>query len=135
MMVVGVILYCLIKRKIVRCCVKENQAHLLEPGGNSFNAKMAYQHQPPLGPQLGSQPSAPAALQFQAPQAHNLTDIENSLARMQLQYAAMANQLSSQKEQLEQQKTPGAPCSAHGATRLNQYTSTRWTEDPSSGKT
>ena len=84
---------------------------------------MAYPHQPLLGPQLGSlsQPSAPAALQFQAPQAHNLTDIENSLARMQLQYAAMANQLSSQKEQLEQQKTSGAPGSAQGAPRLNQY--------------
>ena len=115
------ILYCLIKRKIVRCCVKENQAHLLEQGGNSFNAKMAYQHQPSLGPQLGSQPSAPAALQLQASQAPSLADIENSLARMQLQYAALANQLSSQQEQLEQQKTPRAPGSAHGAPRLNQY--------------
>ena len=36
-------------------------------------------------------------------------DNENSLARMQLQNAAVANQLSSQKEQLEKQKTPGAP--------------------------
>ena len=121
MMVVGVILYCLIKRKIMRCCVKENPAHLLEQGGNSYNAKMAYQHQPPLGPQLGSQPSAPAALQLQASQAPSLADIENSLARMQLQYAAMTNQLSSQKEQLEQQKTTDAPGSAHGAPRLNQY--------------
>ena len=103
------------RHKIVRCCVKENQAHVLEQGG------MAYQHQPPLGPQLGSHPSAPAALQFQAPQAHNLTDIENSLARMQLQYSAMANQLSSQKEQLEQQKSSGTHGSAPGAPRLNQY--------------
>ena len=74
-----------------------------------------------MGPQLGSQPSAPAALQFQASQAPSLADIENSLAPMQLQYAAMANQLSSQKKQLEQQKTTGAPGSAHGAPRLNQY--------------
>ena len=73
-----------------------------------------------MGPQLGSQPSAPAALQFQASQAPSLADIENSLAPMQLQYAAMANQLSSQKEQLEKQKTPGAPGSTHGAPR-NQY--------------
>ena len=118
MMVVGVVLYCLIKRKIVRCCVKDSPVHLLEQGGNSYNANMAFQHQ--LGPQLGSQPSAPTALQFQAPQAPCLADIENSLARMQLQYAAMANQLSSQKEQLEKQKTPGAPGSTHGAPR-NQY--------------
>ena len=96
--------------KIKRCCVKENQAHVLEQGG------MAYQHQPPLGPQ----PWAPAALQFQASRSPSLADIENSLARMQLQYAALANQLSSQKEQLEKQKTPGAPGSTHGAPR-NQY--------------
>ena len=115
MMVVGLILYCLIKKKIMRCCVKENQAHVLEQGG------MAYQLQPPVGPQLGSHPSAPTALQFQAPLAHNLTDIENSLARMQLQYSAMANQLSSQKEQLVQQKSSGAHGSAPGAPRLNQY--------------
>ena len=62
--------------------------------------------------------SAPAALQFQAPQAHNLTDIENSLARMQLQYSAMASQLASQKTD---QKTSGAHGSAQGAPRLNQY--------------
>ena len=86
-----------------------------EQGGNRYNAKMAYQHQPPLGPQLGPQSSAPAALQLQASQAPSLADIENSLAHMQLQYAALANQLSSQQEQLEQQKTPGAPGSAHGA--------------------
>ena len=113
MMVVGVVLYCLIKRKIVRCCVKDSPAHL-EQGGNGYNANMAFQHQ------LGSQPSAPTALQFQAPQAPCLADIENSLARMQLQYAVLANQLSSQKEELEKQKTPGAPGSSHGAPR-NQY--------------
>ena len=54
MMLVGVVLYCLIKRKIVRCCVKDSPAHL-EQGGNGYNANMAFQHQ--LGPQLGSQPS------------------------------------------------------------------------------
>ena len=92
----------------------DSPAHLLEQGGNSYNANMAFQHQ------LGSQPSAPTALQFQAPQAPCLADIENSLARMQLQYAALANQLSSQKEQLEKQKTPGAPGSSHEPPR-NQY--------------
>ena len=75
MMLVGVVLYCLIKRKIVRCCVKDSPAHL-EQGGNGYNANMAFQHQ------LGSQPSAPTALQFQAPQAPCLADIENSLAHM-----------------------------------------------------
>ena len=107
MMLVGVVLYCLIKRKIVRCCVKDSPAHL-EQGGNGYNANMAFQHQ------LGSQPSAPTALQFQAPQAPCLADIKNSLARMQLQYAAMANQLSSQKEQLEKQKTPALPVEPPG---------------------
>ena len=109
MMVVGLILYCLIKKKIVRCCVKENQAHVVEQGG------MAFQHQPPMGPQPGSHPPAPTALQLQAPLTHNLTDIENSLARMQLQYSAMASQLASQKTD---QKTSGALGSAP---RLNQY--------------
>ena len=89
-----------------------------QEGGNSYNANMAFQHQP--GPQLGSQPSAPTALQFQAPQAPCLTDIENSLARMQLQYAALTNQLSSQKEQMENQKNQGAPGPSHGVPR-NQY--------------
>ena len=112
MMVAGLILYCLIKKKIVRCCVKDNQAHVVEQGG------MAFQHQPPMGPQPGSHPSAPTALQLQAPLTHNLTDIENSLARMQLQYSALVSQLASQKTD---QKTPGALGSAPGAPRLNQY--------------
>ena len=51
MMVLGVILYCLIKKNLVRCCVKDNTA-LLEQGGNNCNAKLAYQ----LGHQLGLQP-------------------------------------------------------------------------------
>ena len=102
MMLVAVVLYCLIKRKIVRCCVKDSQSN------------MALQHQ------LGSQPSAPSALQFQSHQAPCLADIENSLARMQLQYAALTNQLSSQKEQMENQKNPGAPGPSHGVPR-NQY--------------
>ena len=101
--------YCLIKKKIVRCCVKDNQAHVVEQGG------MAFQHQPSMGPLPGSHPSAPTALQLQAPPlTHNMTDIENSLARMQLQYSALASQLASQKTD---QKTPGAS----GAPRLNQY--------------
>ena len=111
MVVVGVILYCLIKRRLVRCCEKDNPAHLFEQGGDRGNAKMAYL------PPLGLQPTAPAALQLQPTQAPSLSDIENTLARMQVQYAAMANQLSSQREQLEQQKTSGAP----GAPHLNQY--------------
>ena len=113
MLLITVILYCLIKRKIVRCCVKDSPVHL-EQGGNGYNANMALQHQ------LGSQPSAPSALQFQSHQATCLADIENSLARMQLQYAALTNQLSSQKEQMENQKNPGAPGPSHGVPR-NQY--------------
>ena len=101
----------------MRCCVKDNPAHLLEQGGNNCNAKLAFQHQTQLGPL----PSAPAALQFQGRQAPSHVDIENSLARLQLQYAALASQLSSQQEQKEQQKNQGAFGSAQGAPRLNQY--------------
>ena len=46
-MVAGIILYCLIKRRLVRCCEKENPAHLLEQGGDRGIGKMAYL--PPLG--------------------------------------------------------------------------------------
>ena len=106
MLLITVILYCLIKRKIVRCCVKDSPIHL-EQGGSGYNANMALQHQ------LGSQPSAPSALQFQSHQATCLADIENSLARMQLQ-------LSSQKEQLENNKNSGTSGSSHGGPR-NQY--------------
>ena len=116
MMVLGVILYCLIKKNLVRCCVKDNTA-LLEQGGNNCNAKLAFQHQTQLGPL----PSAPAALQFQGHHATSHVDIQNSLARLQLQYAALASQLSSQQEQKEQQKNQGALGSAQGAPRLNQY--------------
>ena len=109
MMLAGLILYCLIKKKVVRCCVKDNQAHVVEQGG------MTFQHQPSMGPQPGSHPSAPTALQLQAPPlTHNIENIENSLARMQLQYSALASQLASQQSD---QKTPGAS----GAPRLNQY--------------
>ena len=104
MLLITVILYCLIKRKIVRCCVKDSPIHL-EQGGSGYNANI--QHQ------LGPQPSAPSALQFQSHQATCLADIENSLARMQLQ-------LSSQKEQLENNKNSGASGSSHGGPR-NQY--------------
>ena len=109
LMLAGLILYCLIKKKVVRCCVKDNQAHVVEQGG------MTFQHQPSMGPQPGSHPSAPTALQLQAPPlTHNIENIENSLARMQLQYSALASQLASQQSD---QKTPGAS----GAPRLNQY--------------
>ena len=112
MMVAGLILYCLIKNKIVRCCVEDNQAHVVEQGG------MALPHLPPMGPLPGPHPPAPTALQFQAlPLTHNMTDIENTLARMQLQYSALASQLASQKTE---QKTPGAS-GASGAQGRNQY--------------
>ena len=93
----------------MRCCVKDNLAHVAESGG------MTLQHQPSMGPQSVSLPSAPTALQLQAPPlTHNMENIENSLARMQLQYAALASQLASQQSD---QKTPGASV----APRLNQY--------------
>ena len=84
--------------------IKDSPIHL-EQGGSGYNANI--QHQ------LGPQPSAPSALQFQSHQATCLADIENSLARMQLQ-------LSSQKEQLENNKNSGASGSSHGVPR-NQY--------------
>ena len=112
MMVLGVILYCLIKKNLVRCCVKDNTA-LLEQGGNNCNAKLAFQHQTQLGPL----PWAPAALQFQGHHASKT----RWLARLQLQYATLASQLSSQQGQKEQQKNQGALGSAQGAPRLNQY--------------
>ena len=106
-MVAGLILYCLIKKKIVRCCVKDNQAHVMEQGG------MALQHQPTMGPHPGLLPSAPTAIQFQAPPPTN-NDIENTLARIQQQYSTLASQLATQKTD---QKSP----EASGAPRLNQY--------------
>ena len=110
--VAGLILYCLIKYKIVRCCVEDNQAHVVEQGG------MALPHLPSMGPLPGPHPPAPTALQLQAlPLTHNMTVIENSLARMQLQYSALASQLASQKTD---QKTPGAS-GASGAQGRNQY--------------
>ena len=97
----------LIKKKVVRCCVKDNQAHVMEQGG------MALQHQAIMGPRPGLLPSAPTAIQFQAPPPTN-NDIENTLARIQQQYSTLASQLATQKTD---QKSPEAP----GAPRLNQY--------------
>ena len=114
MMVVGVLIYCLIKNKLVRCCAKDNPVHLVEQGGNS-SAKQAGLSQP----QQGLQPSAPPALQFQCNNAPSQVDLENSLARLQLQYAALAARVTSQQEQKEQ--TQGAPGQGQGAPRLNQY--------------
>ena len=72
-------------------------------------------------PQLGFQPSAPAALQFQSNQTSSQVDIKNSLARLELQYSALAAQVSCQQEAKEQQKIQGAPGPGQGAPRLNQY--------------
>ena len=106
-MVAGLILYCLIKKKVVRCCAKDNQAHVMEQGG------MALQHQTTMGPHPGLLPSAPTAIQFQAPPPTN-NEIENTLARIQQQYSTLASQLATQKTD---QKSP----EASGAPRLNQY--------------
>ena len=106
-MVAGLILYCLIKKKVVRCCAKDNQAHVMEQGG------MALQHQTTMGPHPGFLPSAPSATQFQAPPPTN-NEIENTLARIQQQYTTLASQLATQKTD---QKSP----EASGAPRLNQY--------------
>ena len=106
-LVVGLILYFLIKKKVVRCCAKDNQAHVMEQGG------MALQHQTTMGPHPGFLPSAPSATQFQAPPPTN-NEIENTLARIQQQYTTLASQLATQKTD---QKSP----EASGAPRLNQY--------------
>ena len=114
MMVVGVMIYCLIKNKIVRCCAKDNPAHLVELGGNS-SAKQAGLNQA----QQGLQPSAPPALQLQCTNAPSQVDLETSLARLQLQYAALAARVTSQQEQKE--VTQGAPGQGQAAPRPNQY--------------
>ena len=101
----------------MRCCAKDNPVHLVEQGGTS-TAKQAGVSQPQLGLQP-SAPQAPPALQFQCNKASSQVDFENSLARLQLQYAALAAQVSSQQEQKEQ--TQGAPGQGQGAPRLNQY--------------
>ena len=85
-----------------------------EQGGNS-SAKQAGLSQP----QQGLQPSAPPALQFQCTNAPSQVDLESSLARLQLQYAALAARVTSQQEQKE--VTQGAPGQGQGAPRLNQY--------------
>ena len=109
-MVVGLILYFLIKKKVVRCCAKDTQAHVMEQGG------MALRHQTTMGPHPGFLPSAPSATQFQAPPLPppTINEIENTLARIQQQYTALASQLATQKSD---QKSP----EASGASRLNQY--------------
>ena len=109
-MVVGLILYFLIKKKVVRCCAKDNQAHVMEQGG------MALRHQTTMGPHPGFLPSAPSATQFQAPPLPppTINEIEITLARIQQQYTALASQLGTQKSD---QKSP----EAQGASRLNQY--------------
>ena len=106
-LVVGLILYFLIKKKVVQCCAKDTQAHAMEQGG------MALRHQTTMGPHPGFLPSAPSATQFQAPPPTN-NEIENTLARIQQQYTALASQLATQKTD---QKSP----EASGAPRLNQY--------------
>ena len=109
-LVVGLILYFLIKKKVVRCCAKDTQAHVMEQGG------MALRHQTTMGPHPGFLPSAPSATQFQAPPPPPPTnnEIENTLARIQQQYTTLASQLATQKTD---QKSP----EASGAPRLNQY--------------
>ena len=84
-----------------------NQAHVMEQGG------MALRHQTTMGPHPGFLPSAPTAIQFQAPPPTN-NEIENTLARIQQQYTTLASQLATQKTD---QKSP----EASGAPRLNQY--------------
>ena len=112
-LVVGLILYFLIKKKVVQCCAKDTQAHAMEQGG------MALRHQTTMGPHSGFLPSAPSVTQFQAsplpPPSINETEI--TLARiqqLQQQYTALASQLGTQKPD---QKAP----EAQGASRLNQY--------------
>ena len=109
-LVVGLILYFLIKKKVVQCCAKDTQAHAMEQGG------MALRHQTTMGPHPGFLPSAPSATQFQAPPLPppTINEIEITLARIQQQYTALASQLGSQKPD---QKSP----EAQGASRLNQY--------------
>ena len=82
----------------------------MEQGG------MALRHQTTMGPHTGFLPSAPSATQFQAPPLPppTINEIENTLARIQQQYTALASQLATQKSD---QKSPEAP----GASRLNQY--------------
>ena len=112
-LVVGLILYFLIKKKVVQCCAKDTQAHAMEQGG------MALRHQTTMGPHPGFLPSAPSATQFQAPPLPppSINETEITLARiqqLQQQYTALASQLGTQKPD---QKSP----EAQGASRLNQY--------------
>ena len=112
-LVVGLILYFLIKKKVVQCCAKDTQAHAMEQGG------MALRHQTTMGPHPGFLPSAPSATQFQAPPLPppSINETEITLARiqqLQQQYTALASQLGTQKPD---QKAP----EAQGASRLNQY--------------
>ena len=119
-MVAGIILYCLIKRRLVRCCEKENPAHLLEQGGDRGIGKMAYL--PPLGL---LQPCGFSPLRLAACPTSRTRWLACKCSTLPW---PLANQLSSQREQLEQQKTTGAT----GAPRLNQY---RWCEEPTLGTT
>ena len=100
---VAIVIYCLVKKKLVRCCEGESTAHdiKLEEGSNRSKAQVVYLPSPP-------QPSAPSALQHQAPHASTQIDLENALARLQSQNTVLINQLTAQSKQTQQQKTTGA---------------------------
>ena len=102
MVLVGIVIYCLIKKKL--CCEREGTAHdiMLEEGNNRGKAQVVYLPSP------FPQPSAPSALQQQPPHASTQIDLESALARLQSQNTALINQLTAQCEQKQQQKATGA---------------------------
>ena len=109
MLLVSIIVYCLIKKRLVRCCEGEGTNHdiALQEGNNRSKAQTMYLPPPT---QL---PSAPRALTLQPPHASTQLDLESAMAHLQSQNTALINQLTIQ----QQQQTKGA---SEGS-RSNQY--------------
>ena len=95
MLLVSIIVYCLIKKRIVRCCEGENTAHDIAPQEN--NRSMALpRFLPPPTPL-----PTPYALTQQPLNASTQFDLESAMAQLQAQNSALLNHLAIQQQQTE----------------------------------
>ena len=97
MLLVSIIVYCLIKKRIVRCCEGENTAHDIAPQEGNNRSMALPRFLPPPTPL----PTAPCALTQQPLNASTQFDLESAMAQLQ---AALLNHLD-----IQQQQTNGAP--------------------------
>ena len=97
MLLVSIIVYCLIKKRIVRCCEGENTAHHIAPQEGNNRSMALPRFLPPPTPL----PTAPCALTQQPLNASTQFDLESAMAQLQ---AALLNHLA-----IQQQQTKGPP--------------------------